>query len=319
MTAPTLALCIPAYRAEEHLPRLLETARQQDPPFDEIIVCVDASPDRTAQVAERLGARVIVNEQNLGCSGSKNQALALATSDWVHFHDADDILLPGFTREAQRWMRMLDAPDVVVMGYEWRDFETNELLAVGAVDDEAIQRDPISYTIEHMIPNFGLYRTERLKRVGGFLSNPAYLYTEDRAFHIALALQGFRFRSSTVVTSINWRHGSSMSREHQDRCNLSLIAVMKDLSVDPRVPIAARKSVHRWLWCAARELVVHRGPLDVCLSAIAVAERMSPRPPAQLSTLFRGLVRLVGSERAFTALYHAYPSLKAVQNRLRGS
>jgi len=314
---PTLALCIPAYRAEEHLPRLLATAREQDPPFDEIIVCVDASPDRTAEVAQQWGASVIVNEQNLGCSGSKNQALARVQSDWVHFHDADDILLPNFTQEAHRWMAMEDAPDVVVMGYEWRDFETNELLWTGAFDDEAIGRDPISYAIEHKIPNFGLYRAQRLKQAGGFLTNPAYLYTEDRAFHIALALQGFRFRSSMAVTSINWRHGGSMSREHEDRCNLSLIALMKDLSLDPRVPRRARRFVHRWLWRAARDLVVHRGPLDVCMSAIATAENIAPEPSEDLSAPFRALARAVGSQRAFLALYHAYPSLKTIQNRLR--
>jgi glycosyltransferase involved in cell wall biosynthesis len=102
MSRPTLALCVPAYCAEEHLPRLLATAREQVPPFDEIIVCVDASPDRTAEVAQQLGVKVLVNEQNLGCSMSKNRALTAATADWVHFHDADDVLLSGFTTEAHR-------------------------------------------------------------------------------------------------------------------------------------------------------------------------------------------------------------------------
>jgi hypothetical protein len=108
-----------------------------------------------------------------------------------------------------------------------------------------------------------------------------------------------------------------MSKDHQDRCNLAIIALMTDLSADPSVPEAARAFVHGQLWRSARALLAQGGPLVACIGAIKAAERVDPRPPAQLSTLFRGLVRLVGSERAFTALYHAYPSLKAIQNRLR--
>lgn len=314
---PTLALCIPAYRAEDHLPRLLATAREQDPPFDEIIVCVDASPDRTAEVAEQWGARVIVNERNLGCSGSKNQALAQVRSDWVHFHDADDILLPEFTRDAHAWMQRPDAPDVVVMGYEWRDYETGELLGIGLMDDEALKRDPLRYVVEHKVPNFGLYRTARLASVGGFPSDPRYLYAEDYAFHVTLALRGFSFRGSRMITSINWRHHSSMSAQNEARCHVSLIALMSDLVGEPRLPSAAREHVRRTLWQSARALIALRGPAEAGAAAIEAAERLRPYAPGSQPAALRALARVAGSQRAFEVLYRAYPWLKAIQSRLR--
>ena len=42
-----LALCVPARNAAAHLPRLLETARLQPVPFDEVLVFDDASDDGT--------------------------------------------------------------------------------------------------------------------------------------------------------------------------------------------------------------------------------------------------------------------------------
>ena len=92
----TLALCIPAYNAANYLPRLLQSAKDQSPPFDEILVYNDASTDETISIAEKFGARVISGKLNKGCSFGKNALGEYTKCEWVHFHDADDDLLPGF-------------------------------------------------------------------------------------------------------------------------------------------------------------------------------------------------------------------------------
>ena len=90
----TLALCIPAYNAANFLPRLLESARRQAVPFDEIWVYDDCSTDNTSEVAKQFGARVLVGDVNRGCSYAKNRLAEVTESEWIHFHDADDALLP---------------------------------------------------------------------------------------------------------------------------------------------------------------------------------------------------------------------------------
>ncbi len=296
MAKPTIALCIPAYKAEENLPRLLESARRQDPPFDEIIVCVDASPDNTADVAQSFGATVIVNESNLGCSASKNRALEAATADWIHFHDADDILLPGFTLEAMKWMTMDDPPDAVIMGFEYRDFASNELLATGLVNDAEIASDPIRFSICKKLPNFGIYQRSGLLKICGFDCDPAVLYNEDVAFHTKLALAGFRFRASNKVTSINWLHGNSMSQNNQIKCLKAHCCVMQKvaIAVGQKYPqeIASR------FWLAATGLAANQD-WEATNTAIDQARRLHKGMPSELSKAFAILCRILGPHLAF--------------------
>lgn len=118
MSIPTLALCVPAYNASGHLPRLLESAREQKVDFDEILVYDDCSTDNTAEIARSYGAEVIVGETNQGCTVGRKRLAKHATTDWVHFHDADDMLYPNFVEQAHTWMQKEAPPDVVIFSYE---------------------------------------------------------------------------------------------------------------------------------------------------------------------------------------------------------
>src|ERR1051326_8043102 len=124
MTArPTLAMLIPAYNAAGYLPRLLDSAMRQTQPFDEIWVYDDCSNDGTAAVAERYGARGVRGDINCGCSHGKNRLAAETSCDWIHFHDADDELMPNFVECARTWMS--DGRfDVVLFAYEERSSRT---------------------------------------------------------------------------------------------------------------------------------------------------------------------------------------------------
>lgn len=296
MAKPTITLCVPAYKAEEHLPRLLESARQQDPPFDEIIVCVDASPDATAEVAKAFGVRVIVNETNLGCSASKNRGLEVATSDWVHFHDADDILLPGFTREAHYWMSLEEPPDVVIMGYEYLDFLTRNHLATGLQNDGQLASDPVGYAIRNKLPNFGIYKRKVVAPLGGFDLDPATLYNEDVAFHLKLALAGLSFRASSQITSINYRHGNSMSSANAARCELAHCEVMRRIA--GKTGGRYMEDVAARIWGAATSLASHQSWNDVD-NVLVVAKQIYPGIPSGQSKSFARLCAVIGAPAAF--------------------
>ena len=56
----------------------------------------DCSTDNTAEVARSYGATVISGDENRGCSYGRAQLAEYASTDWIHFHDADDDLLNGF-------------------------------------------------------------------------------------------------------------------------------------------------------------------------------------------------------------------------------
>ena len=95
MSSPTCSLLVPCHNAAAHLPRLWETVRAQAKPFDELICYDDASTDRTADVARTLGATVIRGDTNHGAAHARNRLWQAAHGEWVHFHDADDLLDPN--------------------------------------------------------------------------------------------------------------------------------------------------------------------------------------------------------------------------------
>jgi tetratricopeptide (TPR) repeat protein len=86
----TLSLCMIVKDEEEMLPRCLAAAK---PAVDEIVVVDTGSTDRTVEIAESFGARVIHHEWNGSFSDARNVSLEAATGDWVIYLDADEVLV----------------------------------------------------------------------------------------------------------------------------------------------------------------------------------------------------------------------------------
>lgn len=93
MRTATISVVVPAFRAEHLLPRVLAPlmAMQARGEVTEVIVVDDQSPDRTAEVARDLGARVLVTPQNGGPGVARNLAAEHAAGDILWFVDSDVI------------------------------------------------------------------------------------------------------------------------------------------------------------------------------------------------------------------------------------
>ena len=89
----TISVIMPAYRAAHLLPRVLEPliALRERGEVQEVIVVDDRSPDDTAAVAERLGARVLTMPENGGPGVARNLAAGVAVGDILWFVDSDVI------------------------------------------------------------------------------------------------------------------------------------------------------------------------------------------------------------------------------------
>ncbi|HWZ35899.1 MAG TPA: glycosyltransferase family A protein, partial [Mucilaginibacter sp.] len=200
----TLALCIPAYNAARFLPRLLSSAVNQTIPFDEILVYDDRSSDNTAAVAESYGAMVIRGDVNRGCSFGKNALAGLVKSDWIHFHDADDDLLPDFTTKVHNWLSAnQDHYDILVLNFNYVDVYSGEILGAANHDRKALREDPIRYAINNKIVNFGVYKRPEFLEAGGFNTDEKVLYNEDNALHQRMAKAGLKFDYLPDITCIN--------------------------------------------------------------------------------------------------------------------
>jgi len=226
-----IALCIPAYNAEKYLPVLLLSALNQSLPFNEILVYDDCSTDKTAEVAAQFGAKVIRGNMNKGCASGKNILAEIAQSEWLHFHDADDELLPNFTKLVTNWIENKGNDyEVLLLNFNYVDFDTKNFLGSANHDVSALHRDPVKYAIEHRIVNFGIYKRAAFLSNGGFNTNIEVLYNEDNAFHQNLSRCGCRFDYLPEITCINYRYKASMSVSNQLKCAHSNYYVLKEAS-----------------------------------------------------------------------------------------
>jgi tetratricopeptide (TPR) repeat protein len=88
----TLALCMIVKDEEAMLPRSLDAVREW---VDELIVVDTGSTDRTVEIAKERGARVLHHEWTGDFSAARNVSFDAASSDWVLYLDADEVLVPG--------------------------------------------------------------------------------------------------------------------------------------------------------------------------------------------------------------------------------
>ena len=87
-----VSLCMIVRDEQEHLPRCLESVREA---VDEIVIVDTGSTDRSVEIAEGFGARVIHERWRGDFAAPRNTAIDAATGDWILVLDADEELIDG--------------------------------------------------------------------------------------------------------------------------------------------------------------------------------------------------------------------------------
>ena len=112
---PTVTVIVPAHNEESVIERRLENLRALDYPDEklELVVTSDASSDRTEELAETAGARVIRNPRG-GKVAAQDRAVRETTGEIVAFSDANATWAPD---ALSKLVRNFADPDVAyVMG-----------------------------------------------------------------------------------------------------------------------------------------------------------------------------------------------------------
>ncbi|HEV8145511.1 MAG TPA: glycosyltransferase family A protein, partial [Bryobacteraceae bacterium] len=93
-----MSVVIVCYNQAQYLGEAIESvAAQSDPPM-EVILVDDGSTDNTAAVARKYPYVDYVWQANRGLAAARNTGLRVASSEYVLFLDADDLLRPNAVR-----------------------------------------------------------------------------------------------------------------------------------------------------------------------------------------------------------------------------
>jgi len=93
-----VSVTIVTYNSGRFIKRCLESVLDQRYPNKEVIVIDNASTDGTIDILEQFEdrCRITYNEENAGFAAAQNQAIWLASGNWVMTLNPDVLLLPNF-------------------------------------------------------------------------------------------------------------------------------------------------------------------------------------------------------------------------------
>ncbi len=196
----SLSVIIPARDAGETIEACLRAALdQRNLPMDyEVILVDDGSVDETAQIGERLGVRVI-RQENAGPAAARNAGAAAARGEILAFTDAD-------CQPSSEWLYHLTRPfqDAAVVGVKGTYLTRQRELTPRFVQQEysfKYQRMAAQEQIDFIDTYSAAYRRDVFQANEGFDSAFAVPSVEDQEFSFRLARKGYRmvFAPQAVV------------------------------------------------------------------------------------------------------------------------
>jgi glycosyltransferase involved in cell wall biosynthesis len=94
VSGPSVSAIVPTWNGERFLAEALDSILAQAWEPLELIVVDDGSTDRSAEIAENRGARVL-RQENRGPGAARNAGVTASTGELLAFCDQDDAWLPG--------------------------------------------------------------------------------------------------------------------------------------------------------------------------------------------------------------------------------
>lgn len=117
----TISIIIPAYNVEDYLDAALNSIIVQEESPDEIILIDDGSTDGTLSLAKSysfLCPYKVISTKNMGQGNARNLGLSLATSEYIYFLDADDLIKKSFIKCIRREILNNNNPDILMFSGE---------------------------------------------------------------------------------------------------------------------------------------------------------------------------------------------------------
>ena len=120
---PRFSIIIPAYNAENHIRKALDSIKSQTFKDYELIVICDSCTDRTEEIAKEYGA-ITQNVEFHQDGFTRNRGIDIATGEWLMFMDDDDWWLHEFVLEQlDQKLSELSHPDVLCFSFIFKGYK----------------------------------------------------------------------------------------------------------------------------------------------------------------------------------------------------
>ena len=280
---PAITLLVPCYNAARFLPRLHAAVAALTVPFTRVLCYDDGSTDDTVAVARALGLEILTGNPNRGVAHARNRLVAAARTEWIHFHDADDLIAPAYLARLAPWCD--DRHDVVSCDADWIGETHRELVIAWRYDPSALAAAPFPHLLAHAMGlNSSIIRRTAWDRIGG--CDETLTMWEDADVHIRLARDGARFHHEPAILTWSLRRSESFSHDYLKswRCRLAALERYAALPADaPATAILAAEAEK-----AATELF-GLGDEPASRRALALCVRLGGHPPTTPHPVLRVL------------------------------
>lgn len=207
----SISVVIPAFNRAATIGEALSSVRAQTRQPLETIVVDDASRDDTAEVAARVGARVIRLPVNRGAAAARNEGMRVARGDGIAWLDSDDYWEPSHLSVVATLLEQY--PEAAAASAAVRMVGSRSGIWKGRIPDgppSVVIREAFSDWLAPTIST--VVRRDALMAVGGF--DEGERYSEDFDLWLRLARR-YRFVASREVTAF-WRwHGTQLSSQSE--------------------------------------------------------------------------------------------------------
>lgn len=131
MANPTVSVIIPCYNSEATVGETLRSLQNQTFRHWEAIVVNDGSTDGSAKIIRHYQAsdsRIQqIDQENQGLPEARNAGLAMAKGEFIHFLDADDLILPNMLQRMVRAFNRKASVGAVHCGWIYGDAGLQDL------------------------------------------------------------------------------------------------------------------------------------------------------------------------------------------------
>jgi glycosyltransferase involved in cell wall biosynthesis len=289
---PKLAVLITYHNEREMLRECLRSIADQTVAPDEVWIYDDCSEYPASDfLIPDLAVNVITGVTNQGPSVGRNRLLDECHSEYIHFHDADDMFCPEWCSKVRERIAA-SRPDLVLNDLSLvQDGKVIRERFYGLDGETASDFLRLAIRLT-LVPSTATYRSERIRRIGAY--NPRMWHSEDYDLHLRLALSGVK-ASAIPESLIRQRvHATNLSHD-KGKCWIAGVESLGRLL--PQIPAEYHAQCAEVMATFGSDLY-RLGYLPEARKAFEFSARTGGATLARHGSLYRVIARWMGQEVA---------------------